>query len=103
MAAAAKKQDLPPPVPESSQPAATIMVLTTPEADAIARKNGLSLVEMLRPFAAVQEANLVVQTVGDPAGACPPGPASGWTEILTTATQSAPAMQANVEAWEHES
>ena len=46
--------------------AAVVMVLATPEAEAMCAKNGLRLVEMFRPFQTVQNPNLSVQTTGEP-------------------------------------
>ena len=40
--------------------AAMIMVLSTPEADAILKKSGLTVVDLFRPFGMVEDANGVL-------------------------------------------
>ena len=47
-------------------PRAVIMILSTTEADALAAKSGLSLVDLFRPFGEVDEPGVQVQTVGEP-------------------------------------
>jgi len=46
--------------------AAVIMVLSTPEAEAILKKGGLTVVDLFRPFGDVEDLNATVQTVGEP-------------------------------------
>ena len=45
---------------------AVVMVLSTPEAEAICQKSGLSVTDLFRPCSTVEDANLTVQTVGEP-------------------------------------
>ena len=46
--------------------AAMIMVLSTPEADAILKKSGLTIVDLFRPFGMVEDANGVPRPHSDP-------------------------------------
>jgi len=46
--------------------AAVIMVMSTPEAEAVLRRSGLTPGQLLQPFAAVEEPGLLVHTTGEP-------------------------------------